>query len=209
MRRIWRDTTKCASWESPIYAQWLAAIREVNRALPVSRRLRVLAGDTPVGWSRIRSHSDWAGLGDNNVSFAEVITEQVLKKKHRALVVLGTNHVTKSGDRDGGENTATKIESRYPGSTLVALLIYHRTLDNAAQESLRLNDQTPPVLFDLTAPHLSKLADQDGSPLITTADALLYLGPPDSLQMVPPPVGSLEATYLKEVDRRSISEIDN
>ena len=43
VRRIWRDTTKVASWESPIYAEWLAAIRAVNGGLPRSRRLRVLA----------------------------------------------------------------------------------------------------------------------------------------------------------------------
>ncbi len=45
LRHIWRDTTKVASWESPIYGQWLAAIRKVNQAPPPSRRLRVLAGE--------------------------------------------------------------------------------------------------------------------------------------------------------------------
>jgi len=206
VKRIWRDTTKVASWESTVYAQWLAAIREVNRVLPASRRLRVLAGDTPVDWSHIRNHSDWAALGDNNISFADVIVEQVLKKKHRALVVLGTNHVTKSGDRDGGEDTTTRVESRYPGSTHVVLLIYHRTLDHAAQDRLQLSHQNPPALFELTGPSLSKLADQDGSTIVKKADALLYLGPPDSLQMVVPPAGSLDAGYLKEVDRRSMIE---
>lgn len=206
VRKIWRDTTKVASWDSPIYAQWLAAIREVNRGLPVSRRLRVLAGDTPVEWSRIHNHSDWVALGDNNISFADVIINEVLKKKHRALVVLGTNHITKSGDREGGENTTTRVESRYPGSTHVVLLIYHRTLDRAAQDLLRLPNQKTPALFELTESSLSKLADQDGSPLIKKTDALLYLGPPDSLQMVLPPAGSLEPAYLKEVDRRSMIE---
>src|SRR5437879_953245 len=33
VRRIWRDTTKVASWESPVYSEWLAGIREVNRGL--------------------------------------------------------------------------------------------------------------------------------------------------------------------------------
>src|SRR5882724_3177331 len=46
IRRIWRDTTKVGSWESPIYADWLAAIRDVNQKLPPARRLRVLAADT-------------------------------------------------------------------------------------------------------------------------------------------------------------------
>jgi hypothetical protein len=73
VEHIWRDTTKVASWESPIYADWLAAIRQVNKTLPSSRRIRVLAGDTSIDWNRIHAHSEWAALGDNNVSFAEVI----------------------------------------------------------------------------------------------------------------------------------------
>ena len=59
---IWWGTTKVASCESPIYANWLADIRQVNKTLPLSRRLRVLAGDTPIDWNRIRTHSDWAAL---------------------------------------------------------------------------------------------------------------------------------------------------
>lgn len=206
VQRIWRDTTKVASWESPIYARWLAAIRDANRVLPASRRMRVLAGDTAIDWSRIHNHPDWASLGDNNVSFADVIVEEVLKKKHHALVVLGTNHVTKSGDRNGGPNTTTRVESRYPGSTHVMLLIYHRTLDQASQNLLHLSDQSPPVIFDLSQPPLSKLTDQDDVLLNKEADALLYLGPPDSLQLVPPRPGSLEPAYMKEVDRRSMIE---
>ena len=206
VRRIWRDSTKVASWESPIYAEWLAAIREANRGLPSSRRMRVLAGDTAVDWSSIRNHSDWAALGDNNISFANVIIEQVLKKKHHALVVLGTNHITKSGDRDGGDNTTTRVESRYPGSTHTVLLIYHRTLGRAAQDLLRLSDQTPPALFELDGTPLSKLTDQDSSPLIKKADALLYLGLPESLQLALPNPGSLEPGYLREIDRRSMVE---
>ena len=85
VRRIWRDTTGVASWESPIYAEWLAAIREVNKKLPPPHRLRVVAGDTAIDWRRMHTHSDWAALGDNNVSFAEVIVNQVLEKNRRAV----------------------------------------------------------------------------------------------------------------------------
>lgn len=59
VEHIWRDTTKVASWESPIYANWLAAIRQVNKNLPASRRIRVLAGDTAIDWRRIHTHSEW------------------------------------------------------------------------------------------------------------------------------------------------------
>src|SRR5262249_48883320 len=147
-----------------------------NRGLPPAHRMRVLAGDTAIDWSRIHNHADWAALGDNNVSFADAIVEEVLKKKHHALVVLGTNHVTKSGDRDAGPNTTTRVESRYPGSTHVVLLIYHRTLNRASEDLLRLPDYKRPVIFDLHQPPLSKLTDQDDALLSKKADALLYLG---------------------------------
>jgi hypothetical protein len=206
VRRLWRDSTKVASWESPIYAEWLEAIREANRGLQPSRRLRVLAGDTPIDWSHIHSHSDWSALGDNNISFADVIIEQVLRRKDRALVVLGTNHVFKSGDRDEGDNTTTRVESRYPGSTYVVLLLCEGGVARAAEDLLRLPNLTPPVLLELAATSQGKPTDHGELPLIKKADALLYLGPPESLRLTPPPAGSLEPEYLKEVDRRSMIE---
>ena len=51
-------------------AELLAAVREANRNLPAGRRLRVVAGDTPVDWATLKTHDDWVALGDNNVSFA-------------------------------------------------------------------------------------------------------------------------------------------
>ena len=206
VRHIWRDTTKVASWESPIYAEWLVAIREVNMKLPPARRLRVLAGDTPIDWHRILTHSDWAALGDNNISIADVILDEVLKRKHRALVVLGSNHVTKSGDRDGADNVTTRIESRYPGATYVVLLDSVTTLNSASQELLRISGQNAPALYEIARAPLEKATGKDGLPLIKKADALLYLGPPEKLTLAPPPRGSLEPAYLQEVDRRSMIE---
>ena len=68
LRHLSRDTTKAASWESPVYAKWLAAIREVNRSLPPAHRLHVLAGDTAIDWNRIHTRSEWDALGPNDVS---------------------------------------------------------------------------------------------------------------------------------------------
>src|SRR5262249_35847578 len=59
LRSIWRNTSKAASWDCPVYARWLAAIRDANRSRPPGRRVRVLAGDTPVDWSRLRTPQDW------------------------------------------------------------------------------------------------------------------------------------------------------
>jgi len=202
IRRIWRDTTKVASWESPIYAQWLAAIREVNRGLPPSRRLRVLAGDTAIDWRHIQTHAQWADLGDNNVSIANVILGQVLHRKRHALVVLGTNHVV----RDEGGNTTARVEAEYPGSTYVALMLCPGTVALAAQELLRSTNPPTPALMRLGGAFYAKPKNHNESSLDKKADALLYLGPPQSLTMQFPPPASLEPEYMKEVDRRSMIE---
>jgi hypothetical protein len=206
VRHIWRDTTKVASWESPIYADWLAAIRQVNRGLPSSQRLRVLAGDTAIDWSKIKTHSDWAALGDNDISIANVVMSQVLEKKHHALVVLGSNHVTKSGDRNGGENTTTRIESRYPGSTYVVMLLHVGALDPALEDHLGLPPRDAPALYELAGTPHANARDPNGSILVKKTDALLDLGPRAEFSLAMPPAGSLESSYLKEIDRRSIIE---
>jgi hypothetical protein len=206
VRHIWRDTTKVASWESPIYAEWLAAIREVNKGLPIGRRLRVLAGDTAIDWSKIHTHSDWAALGDNDISISKVVISQVLERKHHALVVLGSNHVTRSGDRTGGENTTTRIESRFPGSTYVVMLLHVGALDPALEDQLGLLQRTAPALYELAGTPQAKARDANGSVLIEKVDALLYLGPSTGFALTVPPAGSLEPSYLKEVDRRSMIE---
>ena len=211
VRHIWRDTTKVASWESPIYARWLAAIRDVNRSLPPNRRLRVLAGDTAVDWQTIRTHADWqalAALGDNNVSFADVIVNQVLRRGHRALVVLGLNHVTKSRDRNGHEDTTTRVESRFPGSTYVVLLDHRGLLEPPARALERLGRLGPntPILCELAGTPLGDSAVDHAIRLSDKADALLYLGPPETLTRAFPPAASLKPAYMKEVDRRSMIE---
>lgn len=203
---IWRDTTKVAGWESPIYADWLAAIRDVNKQLPPDRRFRVIAGDTAIDWTRIHSHSEWAALGDNNLSFADAVLQQSLEKRHRSLVVLGSNHAIKSGDRNGEPNTTTRIESVFPGSTYVVLLDYRGLLQGSTQARLDFMNRRGPTLYLLANTALGASSDRRGSPLARKADALLYLGPPEKLTIAPPIPGSLEPSYLKEVDRRSMIE---
>lgn len=54
LQQVWKTTSQSRSgvWDSPIYADFLAAVRDVNRSLPAEARIRVLAGDTPArsGW---------------------------------------------------------------------------------------------------------------------------------------------------------------
>ncbi len=204
---IWRNTTKAASWESPVYARWLAAIRDVNRKRSAGHRLRVLAGDTRIDWTALRSHSDWVALGANDESFARVILEEVLAKHRRALVVLGSNHLARGGAiRDRTPNTTTRVEKVRPGAMEIVLL-YAGWPDPESTERRIAREAWPtPALVALRGSWPGELSVEAGMhpvPLETLADALLFLGPAKALDEEPPRPCSQEPSYLNELDRRS------
>jgi len=78
LQQVWRNTTKVFAFESPVYAQLLKTVRDANRDLPPAHRLRVLAGDAPIEWTKVTSHKQWESYQPNDLSFAEVIVERVL-----------------------------------------------------------------------------------------------------------------------------------
>lgn len=196
LAQVWRNTTKTLSWESPIYPALLTAVRDVNRRSSSSRRLRVLAGDAPIDWSRVHSHADWAAFQPNDVAFSDIILlgEQARRK---VLVILGGNHVTKGGSRDLRPNTTTRVNAKFPGSMFIVLL---HTGASAAVES-QMAAWPVPALVSVaetrlaTLPHAQRL-------LGDTCDAILYLGPGRSLKTAQANWEELDADYLQEVDRR-------
>jgi len=202
LRTIWRNTTKVAAWEFPIYARWLAAIREVDRALPRERRIRVLAGDTPIEWTRMRGQEDWAALGDNNVSFASVIVDQVVARHRRALVVLGSNHLTRGGARDGGPNTTTRVEARAAGAMQVIWLYTGRPGGDDVDPRIERERWPRPALLPTRGTWVGAIA-AGSRRLEDIADAFLHLAPARELVTEQAPAESFDSAYASELDRRS------
>lgn len=58
LSRAWLWTTQRGhAWREPIYPQFFAAVRAVNSKLAAGDRIRVLLGDPPIDWARIRRYS--------------------------------------------------------------------------------------------------------------------------------------------------------
>ncbi|HKD61178.1 MAG TPA: hypothetical protein VKB47_12020 [Terracidiphilus sp.] len=199
LQHAWRDSTKVMSWESPIYANFLAAVREVNKNLPAARRLRVLAGDSPIEWDKIKTNADWGAFQPNDNSFFWVIVHEVLQKHRRALVILGSNHLTKDGDADGFDDTSTLVEKQFPNSMYVALMYTERL--SGVQE--QLSEWPVPSLVPIHGTRLGAVSF-GGRSLEKAADALLYLGSGSSLRIAQPDFDVLRGddAYMKEVARR-------
>jgi hypothetical protein len=185
LQSVWRNTTKVFAFESPIYAQLLEAVRDVNAGLPRERRMRVLAGDAPIDWASVTTHEQWESYQPNDASFAEVIDEQVLAPGRKALVILGGSHVNKSRDADEDANTTTLVERKHPGVIYVVLL--------APSKPATLATLNAPAL--IPTPH----APDHG----VYGDALLYLG--ENMSSADPDWQQYSADpgYMRELDRRA------
>jgi hypothetical protein len=195
LAQVWRNTTKVFSWESPIYPQLLAAIRDLNRTLPPARRVRVLGGDAPIDWTQVHTNRQWGKFQPNDKAFADIITQQVLARHRKALVILGNNHLTRGGDRNGFANTTSMVEKHYPRSMYIVLLAA-----SGFGEAPFMQSWQPPALAPTNAPWAARVPFGHGT-LKNSADAVLYLGP--WLREAQPDWNSFDPAYLQELDRRS------
>jgi len=120
LEKVWKTTTQAANgiWDDPIYAEFLAAVRDVNSKLPADARIRVLGGDPGPGDNRGRE-----------VAAVAVLNEHVLQKHAKALVIYGTVHFYRALPEallsSMGEDIGLvrRLERDYPCRTFVVIPI--------------------------------------------------------------------------------------
>ncbi|MFB9684879.1 hypothetical protein [Amycolatopsis plumensis] len=203
---VWRDTTQPSCGFSTFYEQLFALVRQVNTTLPASRKIRVLAADPPVDWSRVQSPADLEPFLDRDASIASVVKTQVLQKNRKALLLFGLGHLT----HDGGSAAVARLEREYPGAAYVVADHRGFTADNARLEQ-RLGSW--PQLVPLPGSWLGSLettffpVNRDyppGTRGYPGVDAYLYEGPADLLLREPLSARAvLDAGYLAELRRRA------
>ena len=227
LRLVWRNTTQMAACEPRQHKELLDAVREVNRRLPAGKKIRVLAGDPPVDWDKIRTAEDFAPfMMQRDPHFAGVVEKEVLAKHHKALLVIGTGHVLKrpiswAALTAPPDPTITMmLEKQHPHSVFV--IVPHDDFGKRNGElEPKLSDWPRPTLAELGGNWVGGLdagviyegkirrvgsnpnQEEDpfpGMKLRDIADGYLYLGPIASIRMVEFP-GS-DAEYAKELERR-------
>jgi hypothetical protein len=117
VRQVWRNTTQPMCGLSGFYDEFFPLVRRINQALPLEKKIRVLAGDPPIDWSKVKTPQDFGRgqyLMGRDTSIASVMEKEVLSKHRKALMLFGTTHLFHE------ENTAVGLyEKDYPGVTLV------------------------------------------------------------------------------------------
>jgi hypothetical protein len=224
LRPAWRDHTCSAlgPMDSANMERLFVAVRQANAALPKERRIRVLAGDPPIDWAKVRTRDElqkW--LEQRDKSYAEIVEREVLAKGRRALLIIGGAHLERGPLPPGTEGgmMLERLERQYPGQTFVVV----------PHEGFRdQNDALEPRLATWPRPALALLAGtwlgdvpaggavedvmigpdgQVAAPprdtLADKADAYLYLGPIESLTMeARSPELFRDRAYVDELDRR-------
>jgi hypothetical protein len=233
VEKVWRNTTQPMCNTSGFFQEFFPLVRAINRELPADRRLRVLAGDPPIDWDKIRSQKDIResdGAYERNLNIASVMKKEVLSKHRKALMLFGINHLMhESADGGPQDRNAVQIyEKEYPNRTFVI-----RNLDGmedvdspSVLSSPFANWQIPSlVLLKGTWLGALPLAHFTSEPAIKVdnnctasifypngpdkhtekfVDALLYLGPPSLAMREPvPSTIASDSDLMAEINHRA------
>jgi hypothetical protein len=202
VRQVWRNTTQPNCGFSTFYEELFPLVRRINEKLPPAKKLRVLAGDPPVDWSKVHSLDDLMPFMDRDTAIASVMESEVLSKHRKALMLFGLAHMTHGGGAVG------TYEQHYPHSTFV--IADHRgfTKDNDALENRMTSWPVPSLtrvkrtwLDRLDSSYFEGFPGQWGSAAV---DAYLYVGRRDHLMHQPISARTvLDEDYIAELERRA------
>jgi len=216
-RLAWRNTTQPMCGLSGFYEQLFPLVRQINLGLPAAKRLRVLAGDPPVDWTRVRSTDDLRPYRDRDSNIASVVEQDVLARHRKALMIFGVRHLMHGGGGAVGRYER-KLETGN-GSHLTYVIMAHNGFGNHSALT-RHNDELERRLASWPVPSLVSLpgtwlADLDfayflpgeggsGRPISSRVDGYLYLGPRALLLNEPiSNAAALDTAYMRELARRS------
>jgi hypothetical protein len=93
-------------------------MRVINQKLPTGKRLRVLAGDSPIDWDQIKTpqqRGDAMRNAHRDASIASVMEKEVLSKHRKALMLFGLFHIV----HGVGASAVSIYEKEYPNVTFI------------------------------------------------------------------------------------------
>jgi hypothetical protein len=200
LRRVWQNTTQVGAWDAPMYAQFFAAVRRANESRPASQQLRVVLGDPPIDWHAVASADEVRHYLIRRERFlARTVERQVVDVGKHALLIAGMAHLERTNAAAGPANTTELIDRHNPGSVYVVGI--HLGFPDPDWEKRLLTWPVPSVL-ELAGTWIGELPD--GTQRAQDAfDAMLYLGPPDSLHLsLPLPTVYMRDHYWAQLRRR-------
>jgi hypothetical protein len=204
-RQVWRNTTQPMCSVSGFYEILFPLVRRINQGLPPKKRLRMLAGDPPIDWSKVKNKSEV--MLDRDASVASVMQKEVLSKHRKSLMLFGTFHLFHSNKSapKGLESAVQRYEKDYPGTTMVIgdFMVFTDSTP-PADDQLEVRMASWPVPSLVQNLKGTWLGNADKTYFSEMVDAYLYLGP-SSLMLIEPRPAEIfyNKAYMEELRRRA------
>jgi hypothetical protein len=219
VQRAWRNTLGLGP-PPPIYGDLYKAVREMNMRRHGKHQMRVLCGDPYINWDKVKTKEDIGPfMGHRDQWYAQVVKDEVLPKHHRAFLIAGANHFMRGRARrnrhDRWDNPGyIEPELRRAGAKTFLIVAGTNAVKDYDDLDHRFDSWPAPSIALLNGNWVGELS---AMPVITggtaeipspvklkdAADALLYLGPRDTLISVEAAREEVDGTpYGKELLRR-------
>ncbi len=209
VQRAWRNTLGLGP-PPPIYGDLYKTVRETNMRRHGKHQMRVLCGDPYIDWGKVKNQDDIGPfLGHRDQWYAQVVKDEVLAKHHLAFLIAGSAHFL----REQG-NGYIEPELRRSGAKTFLILAGTNAVKGYDDLDRRFDSWPAPSIVLVNGNWVGELL---AIPVISggtegidyrlklkdAADALLYLGPRDSLIAVDAVRKEVDGTpYGKELLRR-------
>lgn len=216
VQRAWRNTLGLGD-PPPIYGELYKTVRETNMRRRGKHQMRVLCGDPYIDWGKVKTKEDIGPfLGHRDQWYAQVVKDEVLARHHRAFLIAGSGHFLRGQKASDWARAPSYIEPELRGAGAKTFLILAGTNAVKGYDDLdhRFDSWPAPSIVMLNGNWVGELS---ALPVITggtaeinpplklkdAADALLYLGPRDSLISIETAREEVDGTaYGKELLRR-------
>jgi hypothetical protein len=226
VQKAWRNLVGAIGPPSPVYGAFYQAVRDSNLKRKGKHQLRIVCGDPYIDWDKVKDREDIGPyLAHRDEWYTQVVKEEVLAKHHRALLIMGWGHFLRRNGpgvierqlREAGAKTYLIVAGT---NTIGGYDDVDPRFEAWPAPAIALADgrvgELPamPVLLGGTAgnarigPGPASAGNAAPLQLKDAADAILYLGPRDSLTQVFMARSELEGTpYGKEMERRLTLEL--
>jgi hypothetical protein len=207
VQRAWRSTLGLGP-PPPIYGELYKVVRETNMRRRGKRQMRVVCGDPYINWANIKTKDDIGPfLGHRDQWYAQVVKDEVVAKHHRAFLIAGSNHFL----RGVGHPNYIEPALRRAGARTFVIVAGTNAVKGYDDLDHRFDSWPAPSIASLNGNWVGELPTlpvisggtedtESDAQLKDAADAMLYLGPRDSLIEVSAARAEVDGTsYGKEL----------
>jgi hypothetical protein len=122
LRTVWTDTVGWIPTAGILgFAEFFAAVRETNQALPPDERIRVWLGEPPIDWSTATREDFGAAMSQRDGHPAGLIVDDILAEGEKALVIYGGFHYASGETGPGARSLLGRVEAEHPDAFYLIL----------------------------------------------------------------------------------------